>query len=880
MGSSTLDLCDVTELAAAHMMMGVSAMADPLLVSTATLRQGLGPENRGQAIGFTPGTILLGRYRVIRLLGRGGMGEVYQADDLKLGEPVALKFLSTQASSNPEALERLFRELRHGRQVAHPNVCRLYDIVEVEERHCIAMEFVEGVDLGSLLRQVGRLPYEKALRVSRDLCAGVAAAHRVGLLHRDLKPANVMIDGHGTPKITDFGIAAFSNEISRDELCGTPNYMAPEQLTGGELSFRSDLYALGLVMYELFTGVAVFDADSVPELTTAHKIEKRKPSSIVNDLDPAVERVILRCLAEDPAERPRAAREILSLLPGRDAIEAAMEAGETPSPQIVAAADVSSTVSGRAAALLFAAVACGLTAILALTPATMFYARVPLEKSPDVLAQDAQEVAARIGMPTAGLRRYSWFDRDEEYLRSPSATTSSSWRDLQTLIPGAMEYVSYWAPAGLTPQNSTGRLQYESPLLLSRLNRVTLDSSGRLKSFRIGDDASLSPGYRAPPMQTLLALAGLREQTLQPINSDAAETKKWMTQVTGQTPLHIVSSSRAGALIEFALIRSGSSSTDRPSPYPALLGLAQTWGGSALGALIAATAAVGIGLRVHNARRGRIDDSGALKLGTYVAAISALAWACGADHSARIGREWDMLTTGIGGALFAGALTWLLYGALEPALRRRSPHVLVAWSRLLLGRFRDPLVARDVLIGICAGMAWNLWWRLINVSPRLWNLPALVPYGSLFEAFSTVRGVAFRFFSLQYTAVFFGLGLVFILTSLRALTGRNWIAYAGASVPMFLLGYQSVLQARPEHLWFVIAFCLGIAAFLLWVATRFGLLALIGAFFVHLQLCAFPLTVDPDSWFIGRSWLAISLLLAVAAWSALTSLGSRTAVSV
>src|SRR5438093_12153922 len=204
-------------------------MADRLFASTATLRRSRGPGNRGPGDGdpgdgFIPGTILLGRYRVIRLLGRGGMANVYQADDLKLGEPVALKFLSAQASSNPEALARLFREVRHGRQVAHPNVCRLYDIAEVDERHCIAMEFVEGVDLGSLLRRVGRLPYETALRVSRDLCAGVSAAHQVGLLHRDLKPANVMIDGHGAPKITDFGIAAFSHEISSDELCGTPNY--------------------------------------------------------------------------------------------------------------------------------------------------------------------------------------------------------------------------------------------------------------------------------------------------------------------------------------------------------------------------------------------------------------------------------------------------------------------------------------------------------------------------------------------------------------------------------------------------------------------------------------------------------------------------------
>jgi serine/threonine-protein kinase len=509
------------------------------------------------------------------------MAEVYQADDLKLGEAVSLKFLSTPITSNPGALERLYRELRNGRKVAHPNVCRLYDIVEAEERHFIAMEFVAGMDLASLLQQVGRLPYEKALRVSRDLCAGVAAAHQVGLLHRDLKPANVMIDGRGTPKITDFGISAFSNEISKDDLCGTLNYMAPEQLIGGDVSFRSDLYALGLIMYELFAGAPVFAADSLPQLLASHQAEKVRPSSVVNDLDMAVERVILRCLDEEPAERPRSAREILAMLPGRDAVDAAVAAGETPSPQIVAAADVSSTLSGRAASLLFGAVTCGLAAILALTPLAMFYAHVPLDKSPDVLADEAQQVASTIGMPTTGLRRYSWFERDEESLRSRSASAGSSWRDLRSLVPGAMEYVSYWAPVEVTPRNSTGRLQFESPLLLNWLNRVILDSAGRLKSFRFSDEATPQPAHRAPTIQALLALAGLSGQAIRPVHdirtADGGQSTEWVALVDGQDPVHIVASSRAGMLRAFAVTLSGFLPNDHGSPYAAGLGLAATW---------------------------------------------------------------------------------------------------------------------------------------------------------------------------------------------------------------------------------------------------------------------------------------------------------------
>ena len=845
-------------------------MPDP----TKTFRRGSGPGNPGGGSVFTPGTVLLERYRIIRLLGKGGMAEVYQADDLKLGEPVALKFLSTVKGSDG-ALDRLYRELRNGRKVAHPNVCRLYDIVEVGERHFITMEFVEGEDLAFVLRQVGRYPYEKAIRVARDLCAGVSAAHQVGLLHRDLKPANVMIDGRGTPKITDFGIAAFSHEIHPDDVSGTPNYMAPEQLAGKGVSVRSDLYSLGLVMQELFTGVPVFEADSFQELMTAHQAPKRSPSSVVSDLDAAVERVILKCVNEDPAQRPQSAREILAMLPGRDAIDAAVAAGETPSPQIVAAADVSSRLSVRAASLLFAGVILGLAAVLALTPLTMFYAHVPLEKSPEVLAENAQQVAAAIGMSTQGLRRYSWFERDEKYLRSRLTSGDSSRRDLRTLIPGVMDYVSYWVPVGAWPRNSTGRFRFESPLVLNHLNRVILDSAGRLKSFRLTESASAWPGYRETPIQALAPLAGLPDQPLNPVHQVRADDKtvstEWSAKVDGQDPVHIVSRNRAGVL-EFAVNRSEPSSNDQGSVFTAELGLSPAWGGAALFVLIIATVVIGIGLMFRNVRRGRIDASGAIKLGIYISAIRALSWACGADHSGRLGEEWVMFTTGVGGALCFGVLVWLLYSALEPSLRRRSPHMLVAWSRLMLGRFRDPLIARDVLIGIVVGIACNLWWRVINISPELWSFPPLIPYGDIFEAFSSVRGVGVRFFSVLYTAVFFGLGIVFILTSWLALTNRMWISFLGTAAAIVLVSYPTVPQVRPEQFWFAMIFYVGLAASFLWVTWRFGLLVLIVTIFVHFQLCAFPLTLDPDSWFVGRSWLALILLLAVAAWAAFPSL--------
>lgn len=149
---------------------------------------------------FVPGTILAERYRIVGLIGRGGMGEVYRADDLKLSQPVALKFLPDHLLSDGAALARFHREVRVARQVSHKNVCRVYDIGEVDSRHFLSMEFIKGEELSSLLRRIGRLPQDKAIQLARQICAGLAAAHDVGVLHRDLKPSNVMIDEHGNAR--------------------------------------------------------------------------------------------------------------------------------------------------------------------------------------------------------------------------------------------------------------------------------------------------------------------------------------------------------------------------------------------------------------------------------------------------------------------------------------------------------------------------------------------------------------------------------------------------------------------------------------------------------------------------------------------------------
>ncbi len=164
---------------------------------------------------FPSGTLLSERYRLISIIGRGGMGEVYRASDLKLNQPVALKFLPPAVAAKSGLLERFHGKVRIARQVSHPNVCRVYDIGEAEGSAFISMEYVDGEDLGSLLRRIGHLPHDKAVEIARKLCAGLAAAHARGVLHRDLKPANIMIDRRGQVLIMDFGLAALADQ-SRD----------------------------------------------------------------------------------------------------------------------------------------------------------------------------------------------------------------------------------------------------------------------------------------------------------------------------------------------------------------------------------------------------------------------------------------------------------------------------------------------------------------------------------------------------------------------------------------------------------------------------------------------------------------------------------------
>ena len=421
---------------------------------------------------FLPGRLIAGRYRIIALLGKGGMGEVYRADDLTLGQAVAMKFLPEEATSHEGMLERFKNEVRIARRVSHPNVCRVYDVGDVDGATFFTMEYVDGEDLASLLRRIGRLPPDKAVEIARQICAGLAAAHTKGVLHRDLKPANIMLDGRGQVVITDFGLAGVADDIRGPEVrSGTPAYMAPEQIEGREVTMLSDIYALGLVLFEIFTGKRAFGEKAAGVLHGHEDRTPSRPSSVIKDLDPIVEKVILRCLEPAPSSRPANALAVSAALPGGDPLAAALAAGETPSPQMVAASGESEGL--RPVAITILAPSFWPQRSRSVAPFTT----VPLtEMSLEltrVLTQKAHEIIARLGYEGRPAGSASGLDIDGDFLQAVEKNDKPrpDWDKVLAARPSLLEYWYRQSPEDMVANDSLticSRPEYFRRMILRR----------------------------------------------------------------------------------------------------------------------------------------------------------------------------------------------------------------------------------------------------------------------------------------------------------------------------------------------------------------------------------------------------------------------------
>jgi serine/threonine-protein kinase len=276
------------------------------------------------AADLAAGHLFANRYRIDQILGRGGMGVVYKATDTQLDETVAIKTLPGDVMTrSPEDLERFKREIRLARKITHRNVLRTYDYGEADGVYFISMEFVRGYTLSELLNEADgrRMSPRVALGVARQICRGLDAAHEQGIIHRDIKPQNVLIDHRGEVKLMDFGIARMAEApeamTQAGLIVGTPHYMSPEQVQGKELGPRSDVYSMGILLYEMLAGVRPFESSSLTGVLTAHITEKARPLiELRSDVGREVNAIVMRCLEKDPKSRYANAGEMLRDLDG------------------------------------------------------------------------------------------------------------------------------------------------------------------------------------------------------------------------------------------------------------------------------------------------------------------------------------------------------------------------------------------------------------------------------------------------------------------------------------------------------------------------------------------------------------------------------------
>jgi len=263
---------------------------------------------------LTTGSTFAGRYQIIEELGKGGMGKVYKAQDTDLKEKVAIKLLRPEIAADKKTIERFRNELKFARKIRHKNVCQMYDLNKEKGAHYITMEYVDGKDLKSMIRMMGQSGSGKTIFIAKQVCEGLTEAHKLGVVHRDLKPQNIMVDEEGNARIMDFGIARSLKTkgiTAAGVMIGTPEYMSPEQVEGKEVDQRSDIYSLGVILYEMVTGRVPFEGDTPFTIGVKHKSEMPKdPKELNSQLPEDLNLVILRCLEKDKENRYQSAGEV------------------------------------------------------------------------------------------------------------------------------------------------------------------------------------------------------------------------------------------------------------------------------------------------------------------------------------------------------------------------------------------------------------------------------------------------------------------------------------------------------------------------------------------------------------------------------------------
>jgi hypothetical protein len=819
---------------------------------------------------LAPGTLLAERYRILGLVGRGGMGEVYRAEDLRLGQNVALKFLPNAVAGDPQRLAQFHHEVRIARQVSHRNVCRVYDIGEDHGRVVLTMELVDGEDLALLLKRIGRFPEERATEIARQICAGLAAAHDLGVLHRDLKPANIMLDADGRVRITDFGLAGLAGSFT-DIRSGTPAYMAPEQLAGKDVSERSDLFSLGLVLFEIYTGKRAFDATTIAELLRQHDDGVRVSGTTGRDIDPAVQRVIERCLAREPAERPASAIAVSAALPGGDPLAAALAAGETPSPAMVAAAGRMDAVPLRIGLGVVAAVLVGLAVLIGLRGRGAFHRYVPAELSGPVLEYRARQAIARLGYGETPRDAFGSFMTGGDYLGwARQRAGADRWKELGS---GRTPGFGYWyrtSPNALVPiEDGTRVRSFDPPLAIEGMTLVYVDAKGFVSEFyRVPPHRAAPVAGAAAPIdwQVVFDVVGWPRDRFTEAKPEwtpllVTDTRvAWTGTVPalGDTALRLEAAAFAGKIVYIQTVGPWTRAGRVASPPPS----GGQWYLRTFQSIIVGTLFVGSALLARrNVIAGRGDHRSAWRLALVVGVLDVLRWLCIAHFSGDYATDQTEFLDVVAESLLDAGLAWLAYLGIEPWLRRHWPTSLISWSRLLGGGRRDPLVGRDILIGVAFGVAIAIY---VVLSRDLVAVITGQPPGPIVNGvalLTSLRWVAAGVLGSASNSLMNGILLSMLYVVLRQLV-RHSLPAAVLSIVILALLISSD-DWRPDT-WHGFAIAVGMSALLLLPLLRFGLLPFTVSWLTNSVLQGNVLTSSLDAWYAPPTWLIGGGLAALA----------------
>jgi serine/threonine-protein kinase len=681
-----------------------------------------------------------------------------------------------------------------------------------------------------------------------------------------------MIDGRGQVIIMDFGLAGLAEQLQGDIRSGTPAYMSPEQLAGAEVSVRSDIYALGLVLYEIFAGKRAFEAASLIELMQMQ--ERGAPqnlSTVVRELDPAVERVILRCLHPDPRQRPASALAVSAALPGGDLLAAAMAAGETPSPDMLAAAGETEGLAPKPALAWLAAAVVLIGAGAVLSPGVSITSRLNLDSSPDALSRDARVHLKNFGY-TAKPADTAWgLGYSEDYsswlLRRPNEA-KQRWANPAA---GHPPLVHFWyrespEPISAVRQFNTAVTFNDPPMEQSGAIRMQTDPDGRLLSFEAVPPQVEKPGQAAAPpfdWNLLLRAAGLDRAPLEPAEP------LWTPLVTSDTrAAWTATDAETGAKlrVEAAAWRGRPVFFEITGPWTArtrMSGLRQTNSLPLLVVLYTAFAGAGL-LAWHNLRSRKADPRGALRLAAIYFVFMVAGNLLRMHHTATT-NELAGFWLVIGGGLVNAMLVWFFYIALEPWVRKKWPRTMISWTRYTTKGAGDPLVGRDLLYGIALGSLLAL---LDTIGPALGGNSGRPMFPPL-EPLNGVRAELAAILSVVPGAIFTALLFFFMLFILRLIFRREWIA-AVIFVAIIVPAITRTTTPLVDYPLAVVAF--SIFAFAL---LRYGLLAAIVAS-AGAQTISNGNVLDWAAWYAGLAVVPFVLILMAAMYGFRNALAGRT----